>query len=100
MIGVVLSSWERERVLSGTHAASGRHVSTWAHAVIAGKASSLGVPSHSCCSPSLRLDQSSFLTTLMILWKSVTLPDSPGIHALNHSPSSSPLYLARTFGIL
>jgi hypothetical protein len=33
MIGVVLSSWERERVLSGTHVASGRHVSTWAHAV-------------------------------------------------------------------
>ena len=31
---VVLSSWEKgERVLSGTHAASGRHVSIGAHAI-------------------------------------------------------------------
>jgi hypothetical protein len=37
MMGVVLSSWERERVLSGTHAASGRHVSTWVHAVYSGE---------------------------------------------------------------
>jgi hypothetical protein len=28
-------------VLSGAHAASGRHVSTWAHAVLSGKVSSL-----------------------------------------------------------
>jgi hypothetical protein len=32
----------RERMLSGSHAASGRHVSTWAHAVLGGKVSSLG----------------------------------------------------------
>jgi hypothetical protein len=34
----------RERMLSGAHAASGRHVSTWAHAVLGGKVSSLGFP--------------------------------------------------------
>jgi hypothetical protein len=28
-------------VLSGAHAASGRHVSTWVHAVLSGKVSSL-----------------------------------------------------------
>jgi hypothetical protein len=29
-------------MLSGTHAAAGRQVSTWAHAVIAGKANTVG----------------------------------------------------------
>jgi hypothetical protein len=32
-MSVVLSSWERERMLNGVHAAPGRQVSTWAHAV-------------------------------------------------------------------
>jgi hypothetical protein len=31
-------------MLSGAHAASGRHVSTWAHAILGGKVSSLGFP--------------------------------------------------------
>jgi hypothetical protein len=33
---------EREQVRSGTHATAGRQVSTWAHAIIVGKASLLG----------------------------------------------------------
>jgi hypothetical protein len=36
----------REQMLSGAHAASGRHVSTWVHAVLGGKVSSLGFPRH------------------------------------------------------
>jgi hypothetical protein len=38
-------------VLSGTHAAGKIQLSTWAHVVIAGKASSLGFTSHSRISP-------------------------------------------------
>jgi hypothetical protein len=33
-----------ERMLSGAHVASRRHVSTWAHAVLGGKSNSLGFP--------------------------------------------------------
>jgi hypothetical protein len=34
----------RERMLSGAHASSRRHLSTWAHAILGGKVISLGFP--------------------------------------------------------
>jgi hypothetical protein len=38
-------------MLSGVHATAGRQVSTWAHAVIAGKANVVGFTSHSVILP-------------------------------------------------
>jgi hypothetical protein len=78
IIRVVLSSWERERVLSGAHAASGGHVSTWVHAVIAGKFKSLGVPPHHSCDPRL-------LTSL------ASYPIHPLTHVLSHHLHRRPL---------
>ena len=60
---VVLSSWEREQVLSGAHAALGRQVLNWAHEVIAGKVKSLG----GSLSILTSLPMITFLTTLTIL---------------------------------
>jgi hypothetical protein len=86
MNGVVLSSWERERVRSGMHAAAGRQVSTWVHAVIAGKASLLGgsLPIQGC-SPSLRRGTS--LESPHDPYDSLEVchpsQNSPGIHVLN-----------------
>ena len=43
---------------------------------------------------------SSFLMTLTFLWKSVTFSIDQGFTHRSSSPSSSPMYLVHTFGIL
>jgi hypothetical protein len=87
---VFLSSGEKgEQVLSGTHAASGRHVSTWVHAVYSCESQLVGgsLPILALLPILVSGPVSSFLTTLTILWKSLTLPNSS-------RDSFSHLYLA------
>jgi hypothetical protein len=72
-------------VLSGAHAASGRQVSTWAHAVIAGKSISLG----GSLSTLMSLPMLVFLTTLTILESQPSFPIHQGFThrtILHHRP--------------
>jgi hypothetical protein len=56
-MSVVLSSWKGNVVLSGVHAAPGRQVSTWAHAVKAESQLCWGVVEEAGCQACEQLSQ-------------------------------------------